>query len=121
MIKSITYTGISRANTVKMRPHPGATLIDICDYSKPRLCHKPEVIILYYGTNGIENEINRVMKIMKFVKEIDEYDNQNPPKVVISSLFKRYSQHLVMILLILMENFSISVTVKVCLSLTIIT
>ena len=31
MIKSITCTGISRANTVEMRPHPGATTVDICN------------------------------------------------------------------------------------------
>ena len=29
MIKNITGTGISRANTVKMRPHSRATTVDI--------------------------------------------------------------------------------------------
>ena len=29
MIKNITGTGISRENVIKMRPHPGATTIDI--------------------------------------------------------------------------------------------
>ena len=31
MIKNITGYGISRTNTVKMRPHPGTTTVDICD------------------------------------------------------------------------------------------
>ena len=31
MIKNINGTGISRLNTVKMRPHPGATTVDLCD------------------------------------------------------------------------------------------
>ena len=92
VIKNITGTGISRTNTVKMRPHPGATAVDICDYIKPELRHKPDVIIIHCGTNDIENEINTVKKIKKLVKEIDEYDKQNPPKVVISSLIKRYDQ-----------------------------
>ena len=92
MIKNITGTGISRSNTVKMRPHPGATTVDICDYIKPELRHKPDVIIIHCGTNDIENEINTVKKIKKLVKEIDEYDKQNPPKVVISSLIKIYDQ-----------------------------
>ena len=92
MIKNITGTEISRSNTVKMRPHPGATTVDICDYIKPELRHKPDVIIIHCGTNDIENEINTVKKIKKLVKEIDEYDKQNPPKVVISSLIKRYDQ-----------------------------
>ena len=40
----------------------------------------------------ILNEINAVKKIKKLVKETDEYDKQNPPKVVISSLIKRYDE-----------------------------
>ena len=69
-----------------------AITADICDYIKPELRHKPDVIIIHCGTNDIENEINTVKKIKKLVKEIDEYDKQNPPKVVISSLIKRYDK-----------------------------
>ena len=36
MIKNITGTGNSRDHTVKIRSHPGATSIDMCDYM---LCH----------------------------------------------------------------------------------
>ena len=75
-----------------MRPHPGATTADICDYIKPELPPKPDVIIIHCGTNDIENEINTLKKIKKLVKQIDEYDKQNPPKVVISSLTKRYDK-----------------------------
>ena len=92
VIKNINGTGISRTNTVKMRPHPGATTADICDYIKPELRHKPDIIMIHCGTNDIGNEINTVKKIKKLVKEIDEYDKQNPPKVVISSLIKRYDK-----------------------------
>ena len=92
VIKNINGTGISRTNTVKMKPHPGATTADICDYIKPELRHKRDIIIIHCGTNDIENEINTVKKIKKLVKEIDEYDKQNPPKVVISNLIKRYDK-----------------------------
>ena len=68
------------------------TSADICDYIKPELRHKPDVIIIHCGTNYTENEINTVKKIKKLVKEIDEYDKQNPPKVVISRLIKRYDK-----------------------------
>ena len=34
-------TGISRTNTVKMRPHPSATTVDICDYIKPEYVTNP--------------------------------------------------------------------------------
>ena len=90
MVKNITGTGISRTNTVKMRNHLGATAVNTCDYIKPELNHKTDVIIIHCGTNDIENEINTVKKIKKFVQEIDEHDKQNPPKVVIPS--KMYDQ-----------------------------
>ena len=92
MMENITGTGILRKNTVKMRPHPGATDVDICDYIKPELRHKPDVINIQWGTNDIENENNTVKKIKKLVKEIDEYDKQNPPKVVISSLIEMHNE-----------------------------
>ena len=38
------HSGISRTNTVKVRPHPGEITVDICDYIKPELCHKPDVM-----------------------------------------------------------------------------
>ena len=115
MIKNITDNGISRTNTIQMRPHPGATTVDIYDYIKPELHHKLDAIIIRCGTNDIENEINTVKKIRKLVKEIDVYDKQNSPKVVMSSLIKRCDQDLMMILLLSMKNFSVSVTVRVCL------
>ena len=56
-----------------------------------------------------------VKKIKKLGKEIDEYDKQNPPKVFTSSLIKIYDQDFNDF------NFSVSVTVKVCLLLITIT
>ena len=92
IIKNITGTGISRANTVKMRPHLGAATVGICDYTGSELRHKPDVIIIHCGANDIENETNTIKKIKKLLKEIDKYDKQNPPKVVISSFVKRYDK-----------------------------
>ena len=54
VIKNIIGTEISRQNIIKMRPHPGATTIDICDYIKPELRQKPEVVIVHYGINYIQ-------------------------------------------------------------------
>ena len=72
LIKNITGTGILRANTVQRRPHPGAIFVDMCDYIKPELCHKPDGLIIHCGTNDIEKVINTLKKIEKLVKEIDE-------------------------------------------------
>ena len=41
MIKNITGTGISKDHTVKIRPHPGATGTDMCDYVKPDYVTSP--------------------------------------------------------------------------------
>ena len=92
MIKNITGTGISRDHTVKIRPHPGATDIDMCDYIKPELRHQPDVIILHCGTNDIPNEINTLKKLKKLLKETEGYDTHKKPQVVISGLIKRYDQ-----------------------------
>ena len=92
MIKNIPGMGISRKNIIKMRPHHGATSIDICDYIKPALRQKPDVVIVHCGTNDIPNNINTVKKIKKLVKEIEENNHENIPQVVISSIIKRYDQ-----------------------------
>ena len=63
MIDNTTGTGISRDHTVKIKPHPGATSIDMCDYIKLKLRHQPDVIILHCGTNDISNEINTLKKL----------------------------------------------------------
>ena len=75
-----------------MRPHPMATTVNIFDYIKAELRHKPDVIIIHCRTNDIKNEINSVKKIKKLIKGIDEYDKKNPPEAVISSLIKRYKR-----------------------------
>ena len=92
MIKNITGTGISRDHTVKIRPHPGATSIYMCDYIKPELRHQPDFISLHCGKNDISNELNTLKKLKKLLKEIEGYDTHRQPQVVISSLIKRYDQ-----------------------------
>ena len=72
MLKKITCSGISRNFTVKTRSHPGTTIVDMIDYIKPELSHKPIIIILHCGTNDIRNDGNTVKKMNKLVKEIEE-------------------------------------------------
>ena len=59
MIKNISGTGISRSNTVKIRPHPGTTTVDICDYIKPELRDKTDVIIIHCGTKVLKMKLIR--------------------------------------------------------------
>ena len=57
------------------RPHPGATTVDMTDFIKPELRHKPDRITLHCGTNDITNCVNRVKQMKKLVKEIEENDD----------------------------------------------
>ena len=91
MLKKITGSGISRNHTLKIRPHPGATTVDMIDYIKPELCHKPDIIILHCGTNDITNDVNTVKKMKKLVKEIEENDGSTD--IVIMGLIKRIDRN----------------------------
>ena len=76
---------------MKIRPHPGATIIDMIDYIKPKLHHKPDIIILHCGANDVTNDVNTVRKGMKLVKEIQENDGSTD--IVISRLIKRFDRN----------------------------
>ena len=91
MLKNITGSGLSKDHTVKIRPHPGATTIDMIDYIKPELRNKPDIVILHCGTNDITNDVNTVKKIKKLVKEIEENDGST--NIVISGLIKQFDRY----------------------------
>ena len=42
---------------VKVKNHSGATTEDICDFIKPGVCKKSDIMIVYAGTNDIANNI----------------------------------------------------------------
>ena len=91
ILKNMTGSGLSKDSTVKIRPHPGATTVDMIDYIKPELRHKPDIAILQCGANDITNDVNTVKKIKKLVKETDENDGSTD--VVISGLIKRFDRN----------------------------
>ena len=91
MLKNITGSGISRDHTVKIWPHQGATTVDMIDYVKPELRHKPDIIILHSGTNDIINDVKTVEKMKKLVEEIEK--NNGSTEIVISGLIKRFDRN----------------------------
>ena len=76
---------------MKIRPHPGATIVDMIDYIKPELRNKPDIIILHCGTNDITNDANTVKKMKKLDKKIK--DNDSSTDIVISGLIKRFDRN----------------------------
>ena len=73
MLNSINEEGLSddRYN-VKVKNHSGATTEDICDYIKPEVRKKPDIIIVHAGTNDITSST----KSFENYKNIT--DNINP-------------------------------------------
>ena len=76
---------------MKIRPHPGATIVDMIDYIKPELRNKPDIIILHCGTNDIINDANTVKKMKKLDKKVK--DNDGSTDIVISGLIKRFDRN----------------------------
>ena len=62
-----------------MRPHPGATTIDISDYIKQEVRQKPDAVIVHCRTNDIPNKINTFKKNKKLVKQTEENNHENVP------------------------------------------
>ena len=56
MLNGINDEGLSDDwYKVKVRNHSGATTEDICDFIKPEVRKKPDIIIAHAGTNDIPN------------------------------------------------------------------
>ena len=76
-----------------MRPLPGATTTDVIDYLKLELQHKPDIIILHWGTNDITNDVNTVKNMKKLAKEIGV--NDSSVDIEMSGLIKRFNRNVI--------------------------
>ena len=41
--------GMSRGDSVKIRPHPGASTEDLIDHIKPAICKNPDIVVIHTG------------------------------------------------------------------------
>ena len=78
--------------SVKIRCHPGATTDDIIDYVGPTARKKPDMIIIYTGTNHIQNKVNTLQKIRKVITTIKEIDVNNEIQIAFSSVIHHDDQ-----------------------------
>ena len=71
MTKYVIGIEISKENeTVKARQCDGATTDDIIDQVKPAVLNKRELVIIYSGINGIQNEVPlKNQKLDKYYQE----------------------------------------------------
>ena len=84
MLNGINEEGLSDDRfQVKVKNHSGATTEDICDFIKPDVRKKPDIIIVHAGTNDITNNIKSFENYKKITDTIKskltncKYTNSN--------------------------------------------
>ena len=80
---------MSRGDSVKIRPHPGASTEDLIDHIKPAIRKNPDIVVIHTGTNDLQNNCNIVKKAKKLVSAVKEVDKDNSIKIAFSSIINR--------------------------------
>ena len=80
---------MSRGDSVKIRPHPGASTEDLIDHIKPAIRKNPEIVVIHTSTNDLQNNCNIVKKAKKLVSAVKEVDKDNSIKIAFSSTINR--------------------------------
>ena len=89
LIKNVNGRDVSRGDSVKIRPHPGATTEDLIDYIKPAIRKNPDIVVIHTDTNDLQNNCNIVKKAKKLVSAVKEVDKDNSIKITFSSIINR--------------------------------
>ena len=80
---------MSRGDSIKIRPHPGASTEDLSVNIKPAIRKNPDVVVIHTGTNDLQNNFNIVKKAKKLVSAVKEADKDNSIKIAFSSIINR--------------------------------
>ena len=80
---------MSRGDSVKIQPHPGASTEDLMDNIKPAIRKNPDIVVVHTGTNDLQNNCNIVKKAKKLVSALKEVDKDNSIKIAFSSIISR--------------------------------
>ena len=71
MLNGINEEGLSDDRyKVKVKNHSGAITEDICDFIKPEVRKKPDIIIVHAGTNGITSNTKSFENYKKITETI---------------------------------------------------
>ena len=73
---------------------PGSITEDMLDYIKPIVQRKPDILIIYAGTNDLTNGVNTIKKVRKLVKVVCEIDESEKNKIGFSSVIYRKDKDL---------------------------
>ena len=67
MTKNVNGRNVARGDSVKIRPHPGASTEDLIDHIKSAICKNPDILVIQKGTDNLQNNCNNVKKAKKLV------------------------------------------------------
>ena len=89
IIKNVNGKDVSRHDSVKIRPHPGASTEDLINHIKPAISKNPVIVLIHTGTNDLQNNCNIVKKAKKLVSAVKEIDKDNSVKIYFFSIINR--------------------------------
>ena len=88
MIKTVNGRDLSRGDSVKLVPHPGASMEDMTDHIKPAICKNTETVVICTGTIDLQKNCN-IAKAKKLVSAVKEVDKDHSVKITFSSIINR--------------------------------
>ena len=81
---------MSRGESVKVQPHPGASTDDLIDHIKPAIHKNLDIVVIHTGTNNdLQNNCNIVKKAKKLISAVKEVDKETSVKIALSSIINR--------------------------------
>ena len=86
MTKNVNGRDVSRGDSVKIRPHPGASTEDLIDHIKSAICKNPDILVIQKGTDNLQNNCNIVKKAKKLVIAVKEVNKDHSVKNSFSSI-----------------------------------
>ena len=75
-----------RGDSVKIRPHPWASTENLIDHIKSAIRKTPDIVVIYTGTNDLQNNCNIVKKANKLVSVVKKVEKDHSAKIPFSSI-----------------------------------
>ena len=72
ILNGIKERCLSGKHPVRVRAHPGATILDIADHIKPIARRKPDIVIIHCGTNDLTNSVDTEEYVKKTLDALKE-------------------------------------------------
>ena len=86
MIKNVIGKDVYHGDSVKIRPHPGASTEDLTDHIKPAIRKDSVIVVIHTGTNDLQNNCNIMKKAKKLASAVKEVDKDNSVKIAFYSM-----------------------------------